>query len=141
MRVRDIDGDGKDDTLIPAGIVWMQGESDGTQEDAAKEYGEHLAELAELFRAALRKDDLPFVFGRISDSAADTPNVARVWPFGDAVRAGQHDVAEHDTDAAIVTSTDGYAYSDPYHYDTEGFIDLGNRFAEAMNELRNQNAE
>lgn len=28
FAARDIDGDGEDDTLVPAGIVWMQGESD-----------------------------------------------------------------------------------------------------------------
>jgi hypothetical protein len=34
--------------------------------------------------------------------------------------------------AALVTSTDGYGYSDPWHYDSAGYIDLGARFAEAI---------
>ena len=138
LNIRDIDGDGEEDTLIPAGIVWMQGETDGTHEEAAKDYGDNLAELAELFRAALRKDDLPFVFGRISDSKANDPSGKRVWPFGDEVRGGQHDVAERDPHAEIVTTTDNYEYSDPYHYDTEGYIDLGIEFAKAMHELRSR---
>ena len=37
--------------------------------------------------------------------------------------------------AALVTHTDRYAYSAPWHDDTAGFIDLGFRMAEAMAEL------
>ncbi|RMG02052.1 MAG: hypothetical protein D6741_04310, partial [Planctomycetota bacterium] len=33
--VCDINGDGEDDRLIPAGIVWMQGESEATKETSA----------------------------------------------------------------------------------------------------------
>jgi hypothetical protein len=133
---RDIDGDGEDDTLIPAGIVWMQGETDATNPETAGAYAENLAELAELLRAALRADGLPFVIGRISDRGVFEGRDDRTWAFGDTVRAAQASVAEADPDAALVTSTDGYAYSDPWHYDSAGYLDLGARFAEAMDELR-----
>ena len=36
---------------------------------------------------------------------------------------------------ALVTSTDEYKYSDPWHYDTAGYLDLGKKFAEAAVEL------
>ena len=45
---------------------------------------------------------------------------------------------ERDPHAEIVTTTDNYDYSDPYHYDTEGYIDLGIEFAKAMHELRSR---
>jgi len=133
--VRDVDGDGEPDRLIPAGIVWMQGESDANREETAGDYADNLAEMAELLRAAMRRDELPFVFGRISDSHRK-PGGEAVWKFGDTLRAQQAAFDESDPRATMVTSTDGYGYSDPYHYDTAGYLDLGEKFAEAMDALQ-----
>lgn len=134
---RDIDGDGTDDTLVPAGIVWMQGESDAAYtEDIAQKYESNLKRLMDLIRAALRRDDLPVVIGRISDSKNDPSG--KVWEFGDVVRQAQADFVEKDVAAALVTSTDKYDYSDKWHYDTEGYIDLGRQFAEAMARLEHE---
>jgi iduronate 2-sulfatase len=131
---RDIDGDGTDDQLVPAGIVWMQGESDATVAQEAESYEANLKRLMDLIRAALRVDDLPVVIGRISDSGKDADG--RVWDFGDRVRQAQADFVAHDGAAALVTTTDGYQYSDPWHYDSAGYIDLGRNFAAAMVELK-----
>lgn len=136
MRTQDIDGDGEPDRLMPAGILWMQGETDATNAQTSNDYEHNLREITELFRAALRRDDLPMVIGRISDSKASQPAEERVWQFGDVVRTAQQQVADADPHAALVTSTDGYGYSDAAHYDTAGYIDLGRQFAEAMNALR-----
>ncbi len=133
FAARDIDGDGMDDVLVPAGIVWMQGESDGISEEAAQRYEANLKRLMDLIRAALRVDDLPVVIGRISDSGQDEDG--KVWDYGDEIRAAQAAFVAHDDRAALVTSTDEYAYSDPWHYDSAGFLDLGRRFAEAMADL------
>lgn len=134
MRTRDIDGDGMVDILIPAGIVWMQGESDGMREEAARRYGANLGALMGRLRAALRDDELAVVIGRISDSHQRGDGGA-VWPFGERIRAAQAGYCEADRNAALVISTDGYAYSDPYHYDSAGYTDLGARFAEAIHAL------
>jgi hypothetical protein len=134
MKVQDIDGDGEKDTLLPAGIVWMQGESDAALDEAtAKRYQAHLKRLMDLIRAALRKDDLPVVIGRISDSGQDADG--EVWDHGEVVRAAQAAFVENDATAAIVTTTDNYDYSDKWHYDSAGYLDLGAKFAEAMAEL------
>lgn len=133
FAARDIDGDGEDDVLAPAGIVWMQGESDGLSENAARQYEANLKRLMDLIRAALRVDDLPVVIGRISDSGRDEDG--KVWDYGDEIRAAQAAFVEKDDRAALVTSTDRYDYSDPWHYDSAGFIDLGRRFADAMADL------
>lgn len=121
----DIDDDGEPDRLIPAGIVWMQGESDanGTPEIAA-EYDENLAELMEKIRAALGDDGLRIVIGRITDW--------EVWTHGETLRAEQAAFVAADKNATLVTSTDDYGNSDRWHYDTAGYIDLGKQFAEAM---------
>jgi hypothetical protein len=136
IRVPDIDGDGEPDTLVPSGIVWMQGESDANAFVSAADYDTNLAELIELLRAAMHRDDLPFVMGRISDSRLNAGEDTPQWKHGDIVRAAQAEVAGADPHAALVTSTDSYGYSDRAHYDTAGYLDMGASFAEAMHELR-----
>lgn len=133
MAVSDIDGDGEADRLIPAGILWMQGESDASDAEVAERYEANLKRLMDLIRAALREDDLPVVVGRISDSGNSSSG--KVWEYGDVVRAAQASFVEKDAAAALVTSTDEYGYSDPWHYDTVGYIDLGRQFAALMLEL------
>jgi hypothetical protein len=129
--VSDIDGDGAPDRLVPAGIIWMQGESDGAYtEEIAKRYLNNLTRLVGLIRGAFQDDNLPVVIGRISDSGQDEDGM--VWDFGDIVREAEAEFVESDHSAALVTSTDDYSYSDPWHYDSAGYIDLGMRFAEAV---------
>lgn len=134
----DIDGDGTVDKLIPAGILWMQGESDASYGEAvAKEYEANLKRLMDLIRAALRVDDLPVVVGRISDSGNDKQD-GKVWDSGATVRAAQAAFVKNDVAAGLVTSTDKYGYSDPWHYDSAGYIDLGEKFADEIIKLETQ---
>ncbi|MCK5148131.1 hypothetical protein KAR48_15355 [bacterium] len=135
--VSDIDGDGENDRLIPSGIVWMQGESDACYSlDIAIRYQQHLHTLMNLIRTAFRSDDMPVVIGRISDSGNDDDGI--VWKWGNVVRQAQVDYVKADGNATLVTSTDDYSYSDPWHYDTAGYIDLGKQFASALIILQNQ---
>lgn len=136
FAVRDIDGDGTEDKLIPSGIVWMQGESDAAHgEKIARKYEANLKHLMDLIRAAFRHDDIPVAIGRISDSGKDNKD-GKVWDHGDLVRMAQAAFVKKDGYAALVTTTDKYGYSDPWHYDSAGYIDLGKRFAEALHNLK-----
>jgi gluconolactonase len=131
MMTEDIDGDGTKDRLIPCGILWMQGESDAMYgEDTARNYERNLKRLMDLMRAALRADDLPVAIGRISDSKHES--ATPTWKHGELVRQAQSDFVMHDRSARLVTETDRYRYSDPWHYDSPGYIELGKRFAEAI---------
>lgn len=132
MKIHDIDGDGKEDTLIPSGILWMQGEQDAaaTEEIALKYYG-HLKRLMDLIRASLRKDDLPVIVGKISDSW-NNKETGKVWPYGELVQYAEEKYAKTDKNAEIVRTTRYYKYSDPWHYDTAGYIDFGKQFALKM---------
>ena len=135
FAVADIDADGEADRLIPAGILWMQGESDAaTTAEVARAYERNLKRLMDLIRAALRQDDLPIAIGRISDSGQDKRD-GKMWNHGEVVRQAQQAFVDSDAAAAIVTSTDGYGYSDPAHYDSAGYVDLGKKFAEALAKL------
>lgn len=131
LAVRDIDGDGEEDTLTPAGIVWMQGESDARfTKDIANRYQGNLKRLMDQVRAVFGADDVTIVIGRISDSGEDSDG--KLWDHGEIVRDAQAAFVESDGHAALVTTTDKYGYSDPWHYDTPGYLDLGRRFAEAL---------
>ncbi len=131
----DVDQDGTVDTLNPIGIVWMQGESDAVHSiEIAQQYQQNLKRLMDLMRASLRVDDLPVVVGRISDSGSKENR--KVWVHGDVVRAGQASFVENDSAARLISTTDSYGYSDPWHYDSSGYIDLGRQFAKGLLELR-----
>jgi iduronate 2-sulfatase len=134
FSIKDIDGDGKEDRLIPSGIIWMQGESDATgDEEVVNRYFDNLSELMYLIRDALGDNEIPVIIGRISDSGNDPSG--KVWEYGAAIRKAQHEFVSADQNAAIVVTTDNYNYSDPWHYDSEGYIDLGNNFALALDSL------
>lgn len=128
---RDIDNDGTEDYLIPSGIIWMQGESDAMfTEEIAGRYYAHLKRLMDLIRAALHQDDLAVVIGRISDSGNN--EAGKIWKHVELVQYAQEKYARTDQNAAIVRSTQHYDYYDKYHYDSNGYIDLGEKFAEAI---------
>lgn len=135
FAVTDIDGDGAPDRLLPSGIVWMQGEADAfDSQAAADDYRANLERLMGLLRAALRVDDLPVVIGKITDSGMSDDGT--VMDYIGTVQAAQRDFVDDDECAAYVTVTDGLSYlDDGWHYDTEGFVRLGTAFAEAMSKL------
>jgi hypothetical protein len=118
--------------VIPSGIVWMQGEGDALDSAAASAYGNRLKRLMDLMRASLLANDLPVVIGSITDSGGEDV----VWSYGTRVQVAQREFVERDGRAALVTSTSTYGYSDPWHYDSPGYLDLGRRFAEEMVRLR-----
>lgn len=131
LSVRDINGDGREDVLIPSGIIWMQGESDAVLlEEVSGRYEANLKRLMDLIRATFRDDDLPVVIGKISDSGLD--NNGKTWTYGELVQHAQEEFVRKDRKAAMVRSTKDYKYSDPWHYDSYGYIDLGIKFAEAV---------
>ena len=151
--VRDIDGDGVDDILVPAGIVWVHGGTESSSmssERAAGRYGANLKQLMNLMRAALRVDDLPVVLSEVGDSRM--PEVlARLFTepygyepgpdgsafkYGSIVYAGQQEFVEGDGNAALVRTSEGVEFGpDALHYNAAGLIELGRRLAVAMAEL------
>ena len=138
FAIKDIDNDGIEDLLIPSGIIWMQGESDAYySEKTAASYYTNLKRLMDLIRASLRKDDLPVVIGKISDSWNDEDG--KVWDYCELVQYAQEKYAKTDKNAAIVRSTRYYKYCDPWHYTSDAYIDLGNKFAEELIRLMEKN--
>jgi hypothetical protein len=127
----DIDGNGVEDILVPSGIIWMQGESDAIMtENIANRYYSNLKRLMDLMRAVFHDDDLPVVIGKISDSGRE--NNGKVWKYCELVQYAQEAYVRSDKNAVILRDTKYYVYSDPWHYDSKGYIDLGIKFAEAI---------
>jgi hypothetical protein len=133
LSARDIDGDGTPDRLVPAGIIWMQGESDAFDNPlAAADYEANLKRIIDLLRAALRFDDLPVVIGMITDSGMAEDGT--VMDFAKVVQAAQQRFVEKDSCAVLVTETETYGYpeNDAWHYDSDGYVNMGIAFADAV---------
>lgn len=137
FSVADIDGDGESDTLIPAGILWMQGEADAhSTEESANAYLDNLTRLMGLIRAALRKDNVPAIIAKITDSELGEEDI---MPYIKRVHLAQKLFVEQDVCAAYMTQTDTYPYGDEdaWHYLSDGYIKMGEDFAkEYVNRIK-----
>ena len=133
----DIDGDGREDVLEPAGIVWMQGEADAfDNQNASDNYLANLTGLMGRIRAAFRSPNLPVVIGKITDSKLNES--VQVMKYSKQVRIAQEAFAELDACAAISRATEDNSYpsDDEWHYDTDGYIRMGIDFAHQLSSLR-----
>jgi len=127
--------------LVPyeiSGILWMQGESDAYEGEAAN-YETNLTNFITHMRTALGTPQLPFIIARVRDHFGGTlPPIigSQTDPTqADIVRTAQVSVADA---MPYVTwfDTDTYAVVDPVtnpgHYGAKGQFDLGNDFAAAV---------
>jgi hypothetical protein len=117
-----------------AGMLWMQGESDGMNMPHAKAYNKNLTDLIRLVRAEFKSPKMPFVLGRVGKHYDSRPKGG-----ADIVRAAQVAVAEADPNVICFDTDDvPIASYNPGHYNTEGQLTLGQRFANQLLDLTNQ---
>lgn len=120
------------DTYQVAGMIWMQGESDGWPKQStlaqAKAYESNLTNFIAKVRADLDIANLPLVIGKIFD----TP----VWKYGTYIRSAQEAVNTSVANTGLV-DTDDLSLGDPRHYDTASMMSLGSRFATTILSLDN----
>lgn len=114
-------------TLGSITFVWMQGEADAKSGMAAV-YEESLRGLMKQLRDDLKRPDMSAVIGRLSDHKNGTAG----W---DAGRAAQEKVAKEDARAAWVDTDDLNGPKNDLHYNREGYLELGSRFATKSIEL------
>jgi hypothetical protein len=111
-------------------FVWMQGER-----DAREKYGEfypfRLKGLIRQLRADMRRQDINFVIGRLSDYAINSKR----YLFWTLVRKAQVETAESDPHGAWVDTDDLNGSDNDLHYTDEGYEELGRRFATKSIEL------
>ena len=108
------------------GFLWMQGEHEaGISKKMAEDYGELLTLFRESIRKDLKKKKLPFVVGEINN---------HTWAFAEIARKGQAEACEGDICSLLVRTTDlsrGSIGGDA-HFDADGMLTLGERFAQGM---------
>lgn len=135
MAQPDIDGDGLRDRLIPAGMLWMQGEGDAIERHSAAAYYLNLDNLMHHLRHTFEDPTLPLIIGKITDSEMN--DGGPMMPFIDLVHAAQRAFVAKDACAAYFTETENYTHSgDGWHYTAESYMRMGREFAGAMTELR-----
>lgn len=108
-----------------AGVLWMQGERDAKIEEAGNEYYENIKDLIHAFRKDLNREDLPFLMGKIN------PPPER-YPARDTVRLAQFRIAEELPNVYLIETDDLSKWDDALHYDSEGLMELGRRFARTL---------
>lgn len=119
-------------------FVWMQGERDA-KEQHGEVYGASLKGLFEQLAADLGRNDLNFVVGRLSDF--DMAN--KRYPHWTIVRNQQVMLSEKNPNCAWVNTDDlndgknrkGKPIKDDLHYSADGYVTLGQRFADKAVQL------
>ena len=110
--------------------LWMQGESDARYPLAAAQYEENLRQWIQRLRSDLGQPDLAFAIGLINPPGMRFPCRAQV-------RQAQRQVAKRTPKAVLVDTTGLSKHADDLHYDTDGQLELGRRFADALRAAQN----
>jgi hypothetical protein len=103
-------------------VVWMQGETDAKDEKLANAYKQNLKALIDGLRKDLHAGHAMFLVGRITQPNAN-------FAMEKTVRNAQNEV-DKDNPNTIIIPTDGLGkLYDNVHFNSEGLIELGRRFA------------
>jgi len=110
-------------------FLWMQGEREAViSPKMAGDYETLLKSLIRSIRTDLKTPALPFVIGEVN---------SHTWKYGDIVRKAQDKVCKEDGNALLVKTTDlsRKGSGGVSHFDADGMIEVGSRFATAVNQL------
>lgn len=109
---------------VIAGMLWMQGESDAYFDDTAAAYKTNLEGLIATVRTDFNTPDMEFLIGQITTSPLyGSPN------NNGLVRAAQAAIPGEVAHTVCFSTEDLQGWQNGGHYDTQGQIDLGIRFA------------
>jgi hypothetical protein len=122
--IQNLTNDGKTPTI--AGMIWMQGEGDAQSAANANAYADNLKNLITHVRTDFNAPDMRFVVGRITTFYDSKPAGGNA-----TVRAAEVSVGTTFPNTAWI-NTDDLERAYDAHYGTQGQIDLGIRFANAM---------
>lgn len=104
----------------------MQGESDAIEEAMADVYQDNMNAFITNVRTLVGVPEMPVLMGRIRG------NMPPPFVYSLAVRMAQESVAAGDLNVKIVDTDSLSLRADGVHYDTEGQLQLGELFAEAV---------
>lgn len=110
-----------------AGMIWMQGESDGSKGMEGM-YQERLSAFIARVRADLKSETLPFVIGQI----------CLANPEHQKILAAQEAVAKEVPGTALASSAGLKTFDKNVHFDAPSQVELGKRFAAAFQRVGNR---
>ena len=126
----------QDEAYKVAGFIWMQGENDATLEEAANSYADNLKILITKYRTTFNQKEMPAIFGQINSRYGIKDGAKTVRQ--------QMELAEKNIENSylIKTSTDETwldfpKHSDNVHYNAEGQLRLGTKFANELIKMIN----
>jgi len=117
------------DILRPRAFVWVQGESDANPE-GAKRYPDAMLEMVAALRQAVETPDLKVLIGVNTRFGSLEKVTEKMQLVIDAQRAA----AERDP-LVVYVDCDGVTLANTAHFDTEGTLVVGRRFADAFRKL------
>jgi hypothetical protein len=106
------------------GMMWMQGERDARFPAVAPDYEKNLKSFIRRIRADFGVRELPFILARVNPPADR-------WLGLSDVRTAQERVAREDPFVVMISTDDLSKLPDNVHYDADGLVELGRRFARA----------
>ncbi len=118
----------KGDTKL-AGVLWMQGEADAKYPTAARQYAGNLNRFVTALRHELHTPNALFIMGSVNPPA-------RLFPATEIVQQAQKSAITRIRNIRLVRTDDLDKRNDHLHYNTEGQLELGKRFARAYLKTR-----
>jgi hypothetical protein len=109
-------------------LLWMQGERDAKIPAAGKNYYPHFKDFIEATRQRAHAPQLPVLFGEVNPPAADYPALPQV-------RRAQADIAAKVKNTYLIGTEGLPKLSDNLHYNTQGQLTLGERYARQVAQL------
>ena len=103
-------------------IVWMQGETDARNAVAAKQYAKNLNTFIRSLRRDLHAENSLFLVGRITQKNNNFPMV-------DEIRKAQDQADDINPNTTVIATDNLSKLQDSVHFDNNGLIELGRRFA------------
>lgn len=108
-------------------VLWLQGESDSRTREDAEKYEENLRAFIKVLRENLGREDLFFVIGEVSNVADK---------YTETVLAAQRRISQTNPHVILLQTQDLGKHPDRLHYNTEGQIQLGVRFADILSKYK-----
>jgi hypothetical protein len=114
--------DGIDAQFI--GMMWMQGERDAKFQKAAKNYSINFGKFISQIRMDLKSPHLPIIYGQVNPPADQ-------FSYVHDVREAQAQIQHQVPGTKMIKTDDLNKLEDGLHYNANGLIKMGKRFAKA----------
>lgn len=118
-------------TVQIAGFFWMQGETDASIENMARNYEVNLTHFIQTIREDFKASNLPFIYGMVHFGNDHKKPNGTVNCCGDTVRTAQLRVHQTIPHTSAVETQNLSLHEDLLHFDSNGIINLGNLLATA----------